>query len=212
MLMMRLGKWRDEVRRQHLHVARQHDEVDLLVAQDRQLQLLGLVLGVLLHRQVLVGHAVGVGQPARVFVVADDDRQLAVQFAALEAVQQVGHAVVELRHEQRHARLAARFGEPPRHPEAPGDGAEGGGEVGEVEVEVRQIPFDPHQEQLQLGVLVLVGVQDVGVVREQEIGDGRRPAPSGRGRKSAGRRYGAWWKEKAGIRDRFVRNHNQYFP
>jgi hypothetical protein len=32
--------------------------------------------------------------------------------------------------------------------------------------------LDPHQEQLQFGVLMLVGVQDVGVVQQQKIGNG----------------------------------------
>ncbi|MOA41762.1 hypothetical protein D3C78_1637580 [compost metagenome] len=36
-----------------------------------------------------------------------------------------------------------------------------------------QVPLDPHQEQVLHRVLVLVGVQDVGVVGQQEIGDGR---------------------------------------
>jgi len=53
-----------------------------------------------------------------------------------------------------------------------GDRREGGREVGRIEVEACQIPLHPHQEQPELGVLVLVGVQDVGVVPEQEVGDG----------------------------------------
>ena len=84
--------------------------------------------------------------------------------------------MVELRHEHRQARLAARLGEAPGHAEAGGDGAEGSGELGQIEVEIRQIPFHPHQKQLQLGVLMLVGVQDVGIVLQQKIGN-RRDQP-----------------------------------
>ena len=46
----------------------------------------------------------------------------------------------------------------------------------QAQVEAFQRPFHPHQEQPGGAVLVLVGVQDVGVVLEQEVGDGRHQA------------------------------------
>jgi len=45
-------------------------------------------------------------------------------------------------------------------------------ELVSVEGEAVQVPFDTHQEDAALGVLVLVGVQDVAVVPVEEIGDG----------------------------------------
>jgi hypothetical protein len=51
-------------------------------------------------------------------------------------------------------------------------GAEGLVELVQAQLEAFQGPFHPHQEQAGGAVLVLVGVQDVGVVPEQEVGDG----------------------------------------
>ncbi len=51
-------------------------------------------------------------------------------------------------------------------------GSNAAAKSGQIEVEIRQVPFHPHQEQFQLGVLMLVGVQDVGIVQQQKVGDG----------------------------------------
>jgi len=75
-------------------------------------------------------------------------------------------------------------------PKRGGDGAEGGGEVGQIEVK----SVNSHStriRQLQLGVLVLVGVQDVGIVQQQKIAMAAT-SPFWSGTKSAERRYDAW--------------------
>ena len=41
-----------------------------------------------------------------------------------------------------------------------------------LEAKLLEVPFDAHQEQVALAVLVLVGVQDVGIVPVQEFADG----------------------------------------
>jgi hypothetical protein len=53
-----------------------------------------------------------------------------------------------------------------------GDDCELADAVVEAEVESSEVPFNAHQEQAALGVLVLVRVQYVGVVPVQELGDG----------------------------------------
>jgi hypothetical protein len=58
------------------------------------------------------------------------------------------------------------------HVEALGDGGEGQLEVVQIQRKAGQIPFHPHQEQLEFSVLVLVGVQDIGVVLVEKIGNG----------------------------------------
>ena len=172
------------------------------------MRVLCFALDVLVHRQVLERDPVGLGQPARILVVAEDDRQFAVQLAALVAVEQIGQAMIEFRYEYGQTRLAARFGEPPDHPEAVRDGSESRGEVGQIEAEVRQFPFHPHQEQFQLGILMLVGMQDIGVVRQQKIGDGGdQPSLVGAGnQQDGGMTHGRTGK------DAVFCHHNQNSP
>ena len=95
------------------------------------------------------------------------------QFAALMPVEQVDQAVVVLRDEERDAvRQRSDRSSRQRICEALGDRGELARELVEVEVEVGEVPLDAHEEQAALGVLVLVGVQDVGVVAVEELADG----------------------------------------
>ena len=64
----------------------------------------------------------------------------------------------------------------PVHLELFGDGREVVGEVVQRNIEVSWIELDAHEEEVGFGVAVLVGVQDVAVVAEDEIGDGRDQA------------------------------------
>jgi hypothetical protein len=88
------------------------------------------------------------------------------------AVEQIDQAVIKLRHEQGDAVRAIRPLDTPAHLKAFANDCELVGEVVEAEVEPSEVPLDAHQEQAALGVLVLVRVQDVGVVSIQELGDG----------------------------------------
>ena len=51
-------------------------------------------------------------------------------------------------------------------------GAKWRGNSAAVQIETVKIPFHAHQEERLGGILVLVGVQDVGLVGIQKIGDG----------------------------------------
>jgi hypothetical protein len=108
----------------------------------------------------------------RVRVIADDERHLAIELASVPAVEQIGQAVVELGDEDRHARLDAGELQLPAHVVLGGHRREGLREAVQPQIEARQVPLHPHQEQPRLAVLVLVGMQDVGVVPVEKIGDG----------------------------------------
>ena len=105
-------------------------------------------------------------------MVADDERDVARQLAALVAIEQIDQAMVVLRDEQRDAVRQRGQLQPPAHRESLGQRGELARELRGIEGEVRQVPFDAHEEQLALRVLVLVGVEDVGVVPVQELADG----------------------------------------
>ncbi len=62
------------------------------------------------------------------------------------------------------------------HAEFRGDGGKTRGKFIQRQGKTLQVPLHPHQEQLQFGILMLVRVQDVRIVREQKIGDGRHQA------------------------------------
>src|SRR5437016_2258055 len=79
-------------------------------------------------------------------MVADDERNVANQLSALVPIEQIVQAVIVFRHEQ---------------PDA----------IVKVKVETSEIPLNAHQEQVAQGVLVLVRVQNVGVVSVQELAD-----------------------------------------
>ena len=112
------------------------------------------------------------GQAAAVFVVGDNQRDIAIEFANAVAVQQVDQAVFVFGYKDGHARLAYRQRYLPLHIVLFGDGGKGGGKAVHRQGKAVQVPLHAHQEQVFHRVLVLVGVQDVGVIGQQEIGDG----------------------------------------
>ena len=104
------------------------------------------------------GDAVELGERLRVGVVADDQRNLAMKFAVLVAVQQVEQAVLLAGNEDGHGGGRAGVLQTPAHPKFRGDGAELSLEPGRLQAETVERPLDPHEEKLQLVVLVLIGV------------------------------------------------------
>jgi hypothetical protein len=94
--------------------------------------------------------------------------------------QQIHPAMQVARYEDRHRRARRRVLHPPAHPEALGDRLELARQVFPGQVKVLQRPFDPHEEQPQVVILVLIGVEDVGAVRAQKVRDGGNdPLPVG---------------------------------
>ena len=80
--------------------------------------------------------------------------------------------MVQLGDEDRHARAVGGEGQAPAHLEFSGDGREALREVVWLDGKTLQIPFDAAEEQGWFGGLVLIGVEDVSIVLEDEIGDG----------------------------------------
>ncbi len=123
--------------------------------------------------EVVEGNLVESGQLSRRFVVADDEREIAVQLSGLVAVEQVGEAVEIVGDKDGDVLGRGGEGESPVHSELLGQGREGGVEVRFIAIGVVGGELDAHEEEAKLDVLVLVGVEDVGVVLlNQEVGDG----------------------------------------
>ena len=87
------------------------------------------------------------------------------------AVEQVHQAVVVFGNEERDADRVVGAFEPPAHLEAIRERLEAARELGEIEVEPGQIPLHAHEEEPALGVLMLVGVEDVRLVPVEELAD-----------------------------------------
>ena len=79
------------------------------------------------------GNAVPFDHAAQGVVVGDDAGDLAIQLAAVPAVQQVGQAVGFATGHEHHALALGRIGDPPLHGEFPRDGREGLTEAGQIE-------------------------------------------------------------------------------
>jgi hypothetical protein len=138
-----------------------------------ELFLFGFALVVFRDWHDEVGDVVEVGNALVVRMIGDDQGNLASEFAALVAVEQVLEAVVVLGDEDREPRAVAGVGETPVHLKFGGDGGETLGKFREVKIEFRGIELDAGEKKIRCFVSVLVGEQDVAVVLKNEIGNGR---------------------------------------
>ena len=98
-------------------------------------------------------------------VVADDEREVAAELAGLVAQQQVGQAVQILRDEERDVLLSVGELDAPVHLELARDGVEGRAKCGFAEASGVGGELDADEEEAELDVLMLVGVQDVGTAK-----------------------------------------------
>ena len=92
-------------RRQHLHVPRQHDQVDLVFAHQLQDARLLLLLCVRRDGQVHERHVVGCGEGREVRVVGDDQGHLDGELAGGLPEEEVVEAVADLGDHDQHAGL-----------------------------------------------------------------------------------------------------------
>src|SRR5581483_8302307 len=83
----------------------------------------------------------------------------------------IGQAVVEAGDENRNPRTIAGKGHSPIHLKFVRQGREVLGEFVHVELEIRQVPLDAHEEPIAIGIGMLVGVQDVCAVAGDEVRD-----------------------------------------
>ena len=110
------------IRRQDLHVARQHQQlrIHLLEQLDDALLLLGFAT--IDHRQVVKRNAVPLGEAAQILVVGDDRDDFNGQRSGAVSMQHAVEAVSVLRDRDHGAALALDFVEFPGHAEAIADG------------------------------------------------------------------------------------------
>jgi hypothetical protein len=173
-----------ERRREDLHVAGEHDQVELARQRVEQLRL-GLGLGVTGDRDVPERDVEARRLALQLAVVGDDQRDLRVQLAAPVAPQQLGQAVVVARDEDRHPLAMLGVLEPPAAGPEPGAHL-----LGELRLErvgrllqPVELELQPHEELAAVGVGgVLVGLEDVAAAVAQErrdLGDDPRPVRAG---------------------------------
>ena len=174
MLMMRLGKARYERARQDLHVAREDDEVDPEVVEERELLRLPLALVLLRDVERAEGHVEPPGHRLEVAMVADDHRHLDPPLARPAAREDVVQARGVLRREDGHS--LDLVGEV----EAPGDvgsladqSAESVCHLFVRQRELREAPLQPRQVLTAAGIHVLVVVEDAAAVGVDELGESR---------------------------------------
>ena len=161
----------DHVLGDYLHVARQDDEVDILLLHELHLCLFHflLVRPVLLDGPHVIRYVKLLCHVAQVFVVADDAGDVALQFACLVSCKEVVEAVAHLADEECHAWALVTEVEFELHIIALavecldiflylliGDGEALGG------------PFHSHEEAVVHGVHILVEIYDVTVVGGDE--------------------------------------------
>ena len=76
-----------------------------------------------------------------------------------------------LRNENDRGGPGRRIRQPPLHLKAVGQGLEALTESSIVQGEIRQVPFDAHEEEAEIVVLVLIGVENIGSPIVQKTGD-----------------------------------------
>ena len=153
----------DEPGRKNLHVAGQHHQVDSMLIEQVKLLRLNTLPGLRVHGKEIKRHLVKIRQTASFLVIADNQGNLAVQLTRLMPVQQVGQAVQVVRNEDAHCRRPVAVGELPGHLVARGDRFKHLAKLGFFQPEPVEVKFHPHEEQSEHVVLVLVGVQDIGL-------------------------------------------------
>jgi hypothetical protein len=111
-----------------------------------------------------------------IFVVADDDRDVAPELARAMAIEQVDEAVLVAGDEDRRPRPVGRILDAIVHPESIDERLKRGCKGGVADVESFEVELHPHEETALLVVAVLGGIEDVRAVLEEEARDRRDQA------------------------------------
>jgi hypothetical protein len=106
-------------------------------------------------------------------MIADDERHIAGKLPCLVAMKKVGQAVEIVGDEDGDVSGRGGEGEAPVHAELLGQWGEGSMKACFIAEKIVGGELDAHEEESKLHVLMLVGVEDVGVVlMNKEVGDG----------------------------------------
>ncbi|SVJ78820.1 Uncharacterised protein [Klebsiella pneumoniae] len=171
-----------QVRRQDLHVASQDDAVGAMFVDQPGNFIESRLLVLRIDGNVEIRDTVPLDHAAQVVVVGDHAGNLAVQFAAVPAVQQIGQAMGLLAGHQHHALLHLGIGDPPFHGEFAGDRGESLAEA--IQVERQRVGTDlvAHEEPAVIVVGMMAGFGDPAIVGGQEVTHlGNDPDPVGTG-------------------------------
>jgi hypothetical protein len=145
MLMIWPGIVAAHVRRDDLHVAREHHRVAAHFLEQAADLGVGGFLVVRIDRHVMEGDAVPLDEALEGVVVRDDARDLDVELLRLPARQQVVQAVLLLADHDDDALLDRRVADLPVHLHFFGDRAEALAEFGEVEGQRVGLDFEAHE-------------------------------------------------------------------
>ena len=181
---------------QHLHVARQHDQVDPVLVDQLEQPRLGRRLVLRRDRHVVERHVVRRREARRVLVVGHDRRDLDLQRAGAPAEQQVVEAVQVLGDQDQRAVRRACRPQLEGHVERLGDRLEVRAQRVRVHAVVGEVEHDPHEEVVGVRVDEQLALPDVARVLDQEsrdLVDDPRPVGARQGedeRPSGGTRVG----------------------
>ena len=109
-------------------------------------------------------NAVKIGQIAPNLVIADYQGNITGEFLIFMPVQEISQAVIVLRNEQRNAEWHFRINSAPGHLEAGGNWGKARLEFSHAQIEFGQVPFDTHQKKIGFTILMLIGVDNIGIV------------------------------------------------
>jgi len=152
---------------QHLHVAGEHHQVGPGLADQPPESRLLLELGLARHRQVVERQVRQVEVPIDLRrVVGDDGGDIHRQLADPPAIEQVGQAVVGLAGQDHHPLAHRRVAQAPAHGELLGQRGERLAQV--IGGQVVGPEHHPHEEDVRLGVVELLRVEDVAAGLGQE--------------------------------------------
>jgi len=89
-----LRKLLDEIRGEHLHVAGQNDQFDLVFAEQVELLVFRFRFVLLGHRDDVIGNVIKISVVPGIRVIADHQRDLAGEFPDALPVEQINEAVI----------------------------------------------------------------------------------------------------------------------
>jgi hypothetical protein len=157
----------------HLHVPRQHNQVDIILSQQRQFPRLRVWLALFRHWDMVIRNPIKIGVPFRVRKIADDQRDFASQLPVPLPVQQIHQAMIELRNENRHAGPVCGHRQPSVHRKFTRYRRKFARKIFHPQPKSAQIPLRPRQIKSLFPSLVLLKVQNVPIMSENKIGNGR---------------------------------------
>ena len=164
--LLRIGS--HEFGRKDLHVAREYDEIYGMALEHGKYLLLGGLLALSVNRNEKKGHSIKIGDGLVIGMIGDNAGDIAIEFAALMAIEQINQAVVVLRNQYGHPLAYIRNRDAPLHLKFGGDLTEMPNEITQGKVEVGGIEFDTHQKSAGIAVPMLVSVKNTAAMLVNE--------------------------------------------